>query len=62
MNLLRKQKTLTGLANKLRLPKGKGGGGRRIWEPGIDKYTLLYLKQITTKDLLYCTGTLLDIL
>ena len=44
MNLLRKQKTLIGLANKLQLPKGKGGGGRRIWELGFDKHTLLYLK------------------
>ena len=26
------------------------------WEFGIDMYTLLYLKQITNKDLLYSTG------
>ena len=26
------------------------------WEFGIDMYTLLYLKQITKKDLLYSTG------
>ena len=26
------------------------------WEIGIDIYTLLYIKQITNKDLLYSTG------
>jgi len=26
------------------------------WESGTDIYTLLYLKQITNKDLLYSTG------
>ena len=37
-----------------------GGGGR--WQKGIDReleldmYTLLYLKRITNKDLLYSTG------
>ena len=34
---------------------GKGGGGMN-WEIGIDIYTLLYIKQITNKDLLYSTG------
>ena len=34
---------------------GKGGGGIN-WETGIDIYTLLYIKQITNKDLLYSTG------
>ena len=37
-----------------RLPTGKGGGGIN-WEFGISKYTLLYVKQINNKDLLYCT-------
>ena len=32
------------------------GGGRINWEIGIDIYTLLYIKQITNKDLLYSTG------
>ena len=31
-------------------------GGRINWEIGIDIYTLLYIKQITSKDLLYSTG------
>ena len=33
------------------------GKGRRInWEIGIDIYTLLFIKQITNKNLLYSTG------
>ena len=38
------------------LPGGGGGGEGVDWEFGIDMYTLLYLKQITKKDLLYSTG------
>ena len=33
-----------------------GGKGRIDWEFGIGIYTLLYLKWITNKDLLYSTG------
>ena len=33
-----------------------GGGGGMNWEIVIDIYTLLYIKQITNKDLLYSTG------
>ena len=33
---------------------GKGGG--IDWEIGIDIYTLLCVKQVTNKDLLYSTG------
>ena len=40
---------------KLWLPGQKGRGGIH-WEIGIDIYTLLYMKQITNKDLLYSTG------
>ena len=36
------------------LPGGKGGGIN--WEIGIDIYTLLYIKLVTNKDLLYSTG------
>ena len=39
-----------------RLPKGKGGGAVTNWEFGPDMHTLLYTKQITTKDLLYSPG------
>ena len=34
----------------------QGAGWGRNWKIGIDIYTLLYIKQITTKDLLYITG------
>ena len=34
---------------------GKAGGGIN-WEIGIDIHTLLYIKQITNKDLLYSIG------
>ena len=31
--------------------------GERInWETGIDKHAVLYIKEITNKDLLYSTG------
>ena len=33
----------------------EGQGVGIDWEFGIDTYTLLYLKQITNKDLLYST-------
>ena len=35
--------------------RGKGEGGI-TWEIGSDIYTLLYIKQITNKDLPYSTG------
>ena len=38
----------------LQSPRGKGGGVN--WEIGIDIYTLLYIQQITNKDLLFSTG------
>ena len=34
----------------------ENGGGGINWETGIDTYTLLHVKQITNKDLLYSTG------
>ena len=34
---------------------GRRTGGRDSWEFGINTYTLLYLKWITNKDLLYST-------
>ena len=36
--------------------RGEGGGGGIDWEFGIGMYTLLYLKHITNKDLLYSMG------
>ena len=38
------------------LPEGKGEGGIH-WEISTDIYTLLYIKWITDKDLLYSTET-----
>ena len=32
------------------------GGEEIIWETGIDIHTLLHIKQITNKNLLYSTG------
>ena len=34
----------------------RGWGGGISWEIGIDIYTLLYIKYITNKNLLYSTG------
>ena len=37
------------------LTKGESGGGDKLGD-GIDVYTLLYITQITNKNLLYSTG------
>ena len=34
---------------------GRMGGRGIVWEFGMERYTLLYLKWITNKDLLYST-------
>ena len=44
------------LENELMVTRGKGGMERIVREFGIDMYTLLHLKWITNKDLLYNTG------
>ena len=36
--------------------RGEGWEGRILREFGIDMYTLLYLKWVTNKDLLFSTG------
>ena len=36
--------------------RGEGCGGGIDWDFRTDMYTLLYLKEITNKDLLYSTG------
>ena len=52
MNLLTKQKqTHRHRKTDLRLPKGKGGGGGINQGFGMNRYTLLHIKQITNKDL-----------
>ena len=50
--------TLTDLENKDMVAREKDGGGM-VGEFGMDMYTLLYIKWITKKVLLYITGTLL---
>ena len=42
------------------LPGGRGGGIN--WDTGIDIYTVLYIKQITNKDLLQSTGNYIQYL
>ena len=53
MNLYTKQKQTQ--KTNLCLPKVLGGGEMNE-EFGINIYTLLYIEQITNKDLLYSTG------
>ena len=54
MNLVTKQKQSQMQKTNLWLPDDKGGGIN--WEIGIDIYTLLYIKQVTNKNLQYSTG------
>ena len=60
MNLFIKQKlfyfrTETDLDNQLMVARGRGMGDGIVREFGMDMDKLLYLKQITIKDLLYST-------
>ena len=55
MNWFARQKQ-TDVENKRMDTKGEkqgGGGGVMNWEIGIDIYTLIRIKQITNKNLLY---------
>ena len=53
MNFLQDRSRLTDIENKPKMvTKGERWRGGINWESGIDMYTLLYLKQITNKDLL----------
>ena len=54
MNLFTKQKQSNGCRKQTWSPVDGGRGMN--WEIGIDIYTLLYIKQITNKNLLYSTG------
>ena len=54
MNFFQKRERVTDVENNLMVNKEKRGG--ITWETGIDIYTLLYIKQITNKDLLYSEG------
>ena len=53
MDLFTKEKQNYRCRKQTWLP-GDGGGGIN-WEIGIDVYILLYIKQITSKNLLYST-------
>ena len=53
---LQNRNRLTDLENELMVTRREGCGEGIVREFGIDMYTLLYLKQITNKDLLYSTG------
>ena len=56
MNLFTKQKQTHRLREQTYGYQGEGWEGGIVREFGIDMYTLLYLKWITNKDLLYSTG------
>ena len=45
-----------GLENELRIAWGEGWGEGIVMEFGVVLYTLIYLKWIINKDLLYSTG------
>ena len=55
MNLLKKQKQTQKLREGTYGCQGKGWGKGIVREFGMDMYTLLYLKWITSKNLLYST-------
>ena len=52
---------LTDIENKFMVTKVEKRGGIN-WEFGINRYTLLYIKQIDNKDLLYSTGNYIQYL
>ena len=52
---LQNRKKLTDFENELILARGKDLGKGQLREFGMDMYTLLYLKQITNKNLPYST-------
>ena len=56
VTLFTKQKQTHRLRERTYGYQREGLGGGIDWEFGIDMYTLLYLKWITNKDLLYSTG------
>ena len=56
MNLFTKQKQSHRCRKEIYDYWGWRQGEGINWETGVDVYTLLYIKQITNKDLLYSTG------
>ena len=58
MNLFTNRNRLTDIENKLMVTKGEGLN----LEFGINRHTLLYVKQISNKVLLYSTGNYIQYL
>ena len=58
---MQNRNTVANVENKLMVTRGKWVGEIN-WEIGMDTYTLLYIKQVTNKDLLGTQGTLLNTL
>ena len=56
MSLLTKQKEIQRLRQQTYGCQGEEWGKGIVREFGMDMYTLIYLKWITNKDLLYSTG------
>ena len=56
MNLFTKQKQTYRFVNKFRVTKGDSLGEGITQELGLNKHTLLCVRQITNKDLLYSAG------
>ena len=56
INLFTKQKQTHRFENKLMVTKGERCGGGINYEFGINIYRLLYIKEITNKNLLCSTG------
>ena len=50
------QNRVTHIENKLMVTRGSSLGREMSWEIGIDKYTLLDIKQTANKNLLCSTG------
>ena len=59
--IYKKRHRVTDVENKAIVLKGEKKEGMN-WEIGIGIYTLLYIKQVTNRDLLCNTGTLLNAL
>ena len=62
MNLFTKRKQTPRLKEQTYVYQGEGLGEGIVREFGINMYTVLYLKCITNKDLLYNTGNYCSIL
>ena len=59
---LQNRSRLTDIENKTNYGYQRGRWGGINWEFGINRYTLLYMKQINNKNLLYSTGNYIQYL